>query len=137
VKNKHIAAAGIVDYRKAPDDMQTFGTPNWVLLHGASSMRQSWTKSTTAIEIPGLGVLVRTAMHSAQGSSEALCMVNGAMIKTDPKTALPVLVQSDLLARFSTSLQELLDANDKRKKHEKKTKRQGKKPAKPRYTRKG
>lgn len=113
--SKHTQAAGIVDYRKVPNDLQTFGTPNWVMLHGASSMGDNWTKTTTAMEVPGLGVLVRTATQTARGSSEALCMVAGATIEKDPKTALPVLVQSNLIERFSKGLGSLLDEHDKKK----------------------
>ena len=114
-KNRHSAAAGFVDYRDIPDDLQTFGTPNWVLLYGASSRKGDWVKSTTAMEVPGLGVLVRTGTRIGGTVSEALCFVSGATISEDPKTAYPVLTQNKLFERLVGGLNELLDANDERR----------------------
>ena len=126
-KNRHSAAAGFVDYRDIPDDLQTFGTPNWVLLYGASSRKGDWVKSTTAMEVPGLGVLVRTGTRIGGTVSEALCFVSGATISEDPKTVYPVLVQSKLIERFTDGINELLDAGDKKKAAEK-PKRRARKP---------
>ena len=71
------------DLSRKVSDVQVFGDPDtWQLICKASSKSQGWMKSTKAMLIPGVGVLVQVSTQQGDHVAEALCLVRGAGICT-------------------------------------------------------
>lgn len=61
----------ITDAKGAMDnigDLKRWGDPNtWKLIAKASSDEQGWMKSTKAMEVPGIGVVIQVTTQQANG----------------------------------------------------------------------
>ena len=76
------------------NDLVLFGDPNaWVLIAKASSQSQGWMKSTKAMTVAGVGVLVQVTTNEGGRISEALTFVPGAAIKLDKATGCRKLIK--------------------------------------------
>lgn len=65
-------------------DLEVFGNGDmFKLLSKASSQREGWMKSTKAMDIPGVGVLVQVTTQQDGEVAEALAFVPGAKIAGD------------------------------------------------------
>lgn len=63
-------------------DVEVFGDPGaWKLLGKASSKAQGWMKSTKAMDVPGLGVLVQASTQQGSNVAEALTFIPGATLE--------------------------------------------------------
>lgn len=114
-KDKTLDATSTPDLKAKVGDVKVAGNPDaWQLVCKASSESQGWMKSTKAMEVSGLGVLVQVSTQRGDHVAEALCMVAGATIARNPPTGLATLVQSGLIERFAASVSELLDEKDER-----------------------
>lgn len=67
---------------KVPDVVVIGNPDTWLLIAKASSKSQGWMKSTKAMEILGLGVVIQVTTENANGVAEALTFVPGACIKS-------------------------------------------------------
>ncbi len=78
---------GITDIRGAHkniDDLQVFGNgDSFQLICKASSEAAGWMKSTKALEIPGLGVVIQVTTQQGSNVAEALVFVPGAYVELD------------------------------------------------------
>jgi len=64
------------DFPEKASDVQVFGDPDrWRLVCKASSKSQGWMKSTKAMEIPYVGVLVQVSTQQGEHVAEAVCFV--------------------------------------------------------------
>ena len=69
------------DLAKKVSDVKIFGNPNaWQLICKASSKSQDWMKSTKAMEVTGVGVLVQVSTQQGVHVSEALCLMPKAKL---------------------------------------------------------
>jgi hypothetical protein len=65
-------------------DVQLHGDPGaWVCVCKASSKEQGWMKSTKAMNIEGLGVLVQVSTQQGNEVAEALTFVPGGKLHVD------------------------------------------------------
>lgn len=63
-------------------DVEVFGEPGaWKVLGKASSKSQGWMKSTKAMEVHGLGVIVQASTQQGSQVAEALVFVPGASLE--------------------------------------------------------
>ena len=70
------------DARKKVSDIEVVGNPDvWQLICKTSSKSQSWMRSTKAMDIPGLGVVLQCSTQSlGYNPAEAMCFIPGARI---------------------------------------------------------
>lgn len=79
---KALDVKGMDDLKAKVSDVEVFGDPGaWKLLGKASSKAQGWMKSTKAMEVPGLGVLVQASTQQGTNVAEALVFVPGAKLE--------------------------------------------------------
>jgi hypothetical protein len=65
-------------------DVQLHGEPGaWRCICKASSKSQGWMKSTKALSVPNLGVLVQVSTQQGTEVAEALAFIPGAVISQD------------------------------------------------------
>ncbi len=64
-------------------DVEIFGGDVWVLICKASSKSQGWMKSTKAMQLGEIGVLVQVSTQQGGNIAEAVTFVPGASISTD------------------------------------------------------
>jgi hypothetical protein len=70
------------DLKEKVPDVVLYGNPDtWKLICKASSPSEGWMKSTKAMEIEGLGILVQVSTQQGQQVAEALHFVRDAMIE--------------------------------------------------------
>lgn len=70
------------DLKAKVSDVEVFGEPGaWKVLGKASSKSQGWMKSTKAMEVPGLGVIVQASTQQGSQVAEALVLVPGASLE--------------------------------------------------------
>jgi hypothetical protein len=84
------------DLKKKVNDSQVVGnTDMWQLISKASSKEQGWMKSTKALFIPDLGVVIQVSTQQGDNVAEALVFVPGAIIK-DTKGIKTIVADPDL-----------------------------------------
>lgn len=84
--NKTLDNLNVAEAKAAISDLKTFGDGDmWTLIGKASSNKQGWMKSTKAMEIEGIGVLVQATTQQADNVAEALTFVPGASIDRSDK----------------------------------------------------
>ena len=72
------------DLKQKVADVEVFGDPDtWHLICRVSSKEQNWMKSTKAMEIPGLGVVLQVSTQLGESVSESLVFIPGAEIILD------------------------------------------------------
>jgi hypothetical protein len=65
----------------AAPDIKFFGDGDtWRLISKASSKQEGWMKSTKALEVPRLGVLVQVSTQQGDHVAEALAFIPQAML---------------------------------------------------------
>lgn len=78
---KNLEVTSSADFATKVPDIKTHGNPDtWRLICKASSVAGGWMKSTKAMCIPGIGVLVQVSTQQDGQIAEALTLVPGAML---------------------------------------------------------
>lgn len=80
-EERTLDAKNEADAKKKVSDIVVVGnTDLWQLIAKASSKNQGWMKSTKAMHIPGLGVLVQGSTQQGDHVAEAMEFIPGAVI---------------------------------------------------------
>jgi hypothetical protein len=70
------------DLKEKVPDVVLYGNPDaWKLICKASSQSEGWMKSTKAMEIEGLGILIQVTTQQGAHVAEALHFIRDAMIE--------------------------------------------------------
>lgn len=78
---KDLSVTSIEDGIKKVNDIEVFGDGDlFKLISKASSKSQGWMKSTKAMEIKGVGVVVQVTTQQGDNVAESLCFVPGACV---------------------------------------------------------
>lgn len=81
---KTVDVTGMDDLKEKVSDVKVFGDPGaWKLICKASSDQEGWMKSTKAMKIKGLGVMVQVTTQQDENVAEALEFIPGACLWTD------------------------------------------------------
>ena len=83
VQEKTLNVTSHKDIVSKVSDIEIFGGDVWVLISKASSESQGWMKSTKAMQLGGIGVLVQVSTQQGGNVAEAITFVPGASICTD------------------------------------------------------
>lgn len=79
---KALDVTSSADFAAKIPDVQVVGDPDtWKLICKASSKSQGWMKSTKAMLVPGIGVLVQVSTQQFNEVAEAITLVPGAYLK--------------------------------------------------------
>lgn len=74
------------DLKKKVSDVQIVGNPDtFQLICKASSKEQGWMKSTKAMEVDGIGVVLQVSTQQGSSVAEALTFIHNAKIFIDDK----------------------------------------------------
>jgi hypothetical protein len=80
--DKSVDVTSSADFAAKIPDIKTYGNPDgWKLICKASSKEQGWMKSTKAMTIRDLGVLVQVSTQQGDKVAEAMCFLPGASIE--------------------------------------------------------
>lgn len=81
-EEKTLTVTNMDELKAQVADVQVHGDPGlWVCLAKASSKCQGWMKSTKAMQIDDLGVIVQVSTQQGDHVAEALTFVPGAAIQ--------------------------------------------------------
>ena len=81
MSTKPVDVANTKDAKKKVSDIKVIGDPDmWVLISKASSKSQNWMKSTKAMEIAGIGIVIQVSTQVKGNVAEALSFVPGAKL---------------------------------------------------------
>lgn len=81
-EEKTLSVQSMEDLKAKVSDVEVFGEPGaWKVLGKASSKAQGWMKSTKAMEVPGIGVVVQVSTQQGSNVAEALVYVPGATLE--------------------------------------------------------
>ena len=79
--DKALDVTSSADFAAKIPDIKTFGDPDtWTLLCKASSKEGGWMKSTKAMGVPGIGVIVQVSTQQGDRVAEALATVEDAYL---------------------------------------------------------
>ena len=69
------------DVHGMPSDVETFGDLlTWKLICGSSSAGEGWSKTTMAMDIPGVGCVLRVSSFANGNVAESLQFLPGAAV---------------------------------------------------------
>ena len=84
IHQKTLNNSDIKGAREQVPDIEVFGNGDlFQLICKASSKKEGWMKSTTAMEIRGVGCLIQVSTQQGDQVAEALEFVPGVIIATD------------------------------------------------------
>lgn len=84
MKEKTLDVENIADATEKVSDIKVFGNGDlFQLICKASSKNEGWMKSTKAMEVPRLGVLVQVSTQQGDHVAEALEFIFAATIRED------------------------------------------------------
>lgn len=79
---KEVSVTSMEDLKSKVSDVEVSGDPGaWKLLGKASSKGQGWMKSTKAMEIAGVGVIVQASTQQGSNVAESLVFIPGAALE--------------------------------------------------------
>ena len=92
MSDKVLNNTNVEDVKKSTSDVEVFGNGDlFQLISKASSKEQGWMKSTKAMPIRGLGVVIQVTTQQGKQIAEAVTFVPGATIGKDDN-GLPSIV---------------------------------------------
>jgi len=81
VSGKVLDVTSSADFSAKVPDIKTFGDPDtWTLLCKASSEDGGWMKSTKAMGVPGIGVILQVSTQQGEQVAEALATIRDAYL---------------------------------------------------------
>ena len=94
---KPVDVVNTEDAKNKISDFFSVGDPDlWVLVAKAGSKSQGWMKSTKAMQIDGVGIVIQVSTEKKTGVAEALQFVPGVRLEKDEKDNWKIVKYNDV-----------------------------------------